>query len=477
MLRSLFMLGIYVGFLGLSVGAPFVATLGYVWVDTFQPQHVAYVIMDRFPVAMVMGAAAIGLYFLADRRAPPRPNGITYMQVALAVWVTVTLLWAVDPVNAWAKWDWAFKTLVFAAFIPYVIRSQVQIEAFIQVYMLALAANIIPFGLKILIAGGGYGRNLGLTGGNSGLAEGATLASVACMAIPLLLYLRKHARLIPSIPWFREIYLGMAALAVLTSIGTYQRSGLVGLLVVGAATAAYSKHKIFISAVCVVVGIGIAYMTTDAWVDRISTITTYKSDTSAMTRLLVWRWTLDYAISHPLGGGFEMYRINAIYHPPSSANPTGIVEYGRAFHSIYFEVLGEHGWIGLSLFLGLFGLSLLRLRRAAKLSRDVEGLEWCVDLARALQASLLVMAACGAFIGIAFQPMIHYLFALAVVLPEYVRRCVAQPDMPQAASSWRSRATALPDPSDAGRGKRWAPAAVGPSPRSPGVPGIGDRIR
>ena len=347
MLRSLFMLGIYLSFLGLSVAAPFVATLGYVWVDTFRPQDVAYVIMDRFPVAMIMGAAAMGLYFVADRRAPPRPNGITFMQVALAIWVTTTLLWAVDPINAWAKWDWAFKTLVFAAFIPFVIRSQVQIEAFIQVYMLALAANLIPYGLKILISGGGYGRNLGLADGNSGLSEGATLASVACMAIPLLLYLRKHARLLPSIPWIREVYLGMAFLALMTAIGTYQRSGLVGLVVVGVTLAMYSRHKIFVSIVSVAAGIAVAYMTSDAWVSRISTIGNYQADTSAMTRILVWRWTLDYVISHPLGGGFEMFRINAIFHPPSASNPTGIVEYGRAFHSIYFEMLGEHGWIGL----------------------------------------------------------------------------------------------------------------------------------
>lgn len=476
MLRSLFMLGIYLSFLGLSVAAPFVATLGYVWVDTFRPQDVAYVIMDRFPVAMIMGAAAMGLYFVADRRAPPRPNGITFMQVALAIWVTTTLLWAVDPINAWAKWDWAFKTLVFAAFIPFVIRSQVQIEAFVQVYMLALAANLIPYGLKILISGGGYGRNLGLADGNSGLSEGATLASVACMAIPLLLYLRKHARLLPSIPWIREVYLGMAFLALMTAIGTYQRSGLVGLVVVGVTLAMYSRHKILVSIMSVAVGIAVAYMTSDAWVSRISTIGSYQSDTSAMTRILVWRWTLDYVISHPLGGGFEMFRINAIFHPPSASNPTGIVEYGRAFHSIYFEVLGEHGWIGLSLLLGLFGLSLLRLRGAARLARTVEGLEWCTDLARALQASLLVMAACGAFIGIGFQPMIHYLFALAVVVPEYVRRCVEQKSAPEASqTSWRSRAAAPVLAS--GRGKAWTAAGMAPDPKPSGSRRLGGRDR
>ena len=62
----------------------------------------------------------------------------------------------------WPKWDWAFKTVMFSAFIPLVIRSRVQIEAFVQIYVLTLAANFIPFAAKVLISGGGYGRNLGL---------------------------------------------------------------------------------------------------------------------------------------------------------------------------------------------------------------------------------------------------------------------------------------------------------------------------
>ena len=71
MLRSLWLLFVYTSFLGLSVNAPFVATLGYVWVDTFQPQNVAYIILNQFPVALIMGSVAFGGYLLLDRRSPP----------------------------------------------------------------------------------------------------------------------------------------------------------------------------------------------------------------------------------------------------------------------------------------------------------------------------------------------------------------------------------------------------------------------
>lgn len=60
MLRSLWLLFVYASFLGLSAAAPFVATLGYVWVDTFGPQNVSYILLNQIPVAMIMGAVAVG---------------------------------------------------------------------------------------------------------------------------------------------------------------------------------------------------------------------------------------------------------------------------------------------------------------------------------------------------------------------------------------------------------------------------------
>jgi len=139
--RSLWLLILYLGFVGLGVSTPFVAALGYVWVDTFRPQEVAYILLNQLPVAMIMGVVAIGSYILLDRRSPPRLSLETTLQATMAIWITLTLLWAEVPDAAWTKWDWAFKTLVFATFVPFVIRSRVQMEAFAQVYVLSLAAN------------------------------------------------------------------------------------------------------------------------------------------------------------------------------------------------------------------------------------------------------------------------------------------------------------------------------------------------
>ena len=431
MLRSLWLLGVYVAFVALGTQAAFVFTLGYVWVDTFSPQLVAYIILNQMPVAMIMGAMAVGGYLVLDRRAAPHFRTVTALHISLAAWVTLTTTWALYPDPAWQKWDWAFKTLMFSAFIPFAIRSRIQIEAFLQVYALSLAATLIPYGMKMLLSGGGYGRDLGLLGGNSGLSEGSTLAAVSVMTIPFYLFLRRHSLLAPKANLFRLIYLALAILGGLTTLATFERTGLVGLVTLGIALFFKSRRKALTLLVGVVVTGLTIYITSDSWVSRISTIDQYNTDTSSLGRLLVWKWTLGFVQSRPLGGGFAAYLADHI------ELPDGMSRFGIAFHSVYFEVLGEQGWPGLIMFLGLIVCSLLMLQRSISQVRRYPELVWCRDLCSTLQISICTLSTCGCFIGIAFQPMFHYLFALSVCAAEYVRRVMA--DSPSANADARSR--------------------------------------
>jgi putative inorganic carbon (HCO3(-)) transporter len=424
-LRSLWLLFVYVSFLGLSVSAPFVATLGYVWVDTFQPQAVAYILLNQFPVAMVMGVVALGGYLLMDRRSPPPLTLQTALQATMAIWVTATLIWAQAPDPAWVKWDWAFKTLAFATFIPYVIRSRIQIEAFAQTYVFSLAANFVPYGLKVLISGGGYGRNLGLQAGNSGLSEGGLLSTSCLMAVPLAMFLASNSQLIPKLKVLPLAYWGIAGLAVVTAIGTYERSALLGLIVLGIYMWARSKHKAGFGFVLAIAACAVIYTSSSAWDSRVSTIGDYQSDSSAMVRILVWKWTLSFVSTHPFGGGFDSYVVDHVDVPGNGATP-GHTEFGRAFHSSYFEILGEHGYPGILIFLVLVGSTFLMLHRLAKKARAYPELQWMAGLSDALQSGLAVFMTCGAFVGIAFQPMFWYFISMSISLNAYMWRVERQ---------------------------------------------------
>jgi putative inorganic carbon (hco3(-)) transporter len=447
-IRSLFLTGIFLTFLALGTAAPFVFTLGYVWVDTFRPQSVAYIILNQIPVALIMGAVALMGYALMDRRSPPRLTLATTLTLMMGCWVTMTMVWAEMPEQGWEKWDWAFKTVMFSAFIPLAIRSRIQIEAFAQTYVFSLAANFIPFGVKTMISGGGYGRNLGLEGGNSNLSEGGLLSTICLMAIPLCLHLARHTQLLPRTRLVALGYGGLCVLALVTALGTFERSALVGLAVMGAYMLTRSRHKVLFGVCLAAVVVVVLYVMSARWDARIATIQDPTRDTSALTRLLVWKWTFDYALAHPFGGGFMTYLVDRLTYP------NGEVAFGRAFHSIYFEVLGEQGWVGLGLLLGVAGSTFFGLRRLAKRVRKVPHLAWCADMSDALQTGLAVFMTAGAFVGISFQPAFWYFIAMSVSLREYVRR--AEQQQP-AATGWRTRA---------------APAAVpAAATRNPGLAG------
>jgi probable O-glycosylation ligase (exosortase A-associated) len=429
-LRSLWLLLLYLSFLGLGVTTPFVMTLGYVWVDTFRPQEVSYIILNELPVALIMGAGAFLSYFALDRRSPPPLMLASVIQVSMAIWMTTTLVWAELPDRAWVKWDWAFKAMVFAAFVPLVIRSRVQIEAFAQTYVFSLAANFVPFGLKVLISGGGYGQNLGLEGGNTGLAEGGQLSTVCLMAVPLALFLGKHGKLIPRLPMMNIAYGGVAILAIVTAIGTYERSALVGLVMLGLYMFIRSRRKFMYGIMAGTLTFAIILGTASSWDARVSTIGEYATEGSALTRLLVWQWTLGYVSTHPLGGSFDAYGIDSIVMPPDSVNPGGYVQNGRAWHSIYFEMLGELGWPGLFMFLLVAASTMFSLLRLSRKCRKIPDLVWVADMSDAVQAGIIVFLSAGAFVSLGFQPPFWYFVSMGVCLRAYV---------------WHAERTEVPD--------------------------------
>jgi O-antigen ligase len=134
----------------------------------------------------------------------------------------------------------------------------------------------------------------------------------------------------------------------------------------------------------------------------------------------VWKWTLGFAMDHPLGGGFQSHFVDQI------TLPSGTTVNGVAFHNAFIEVLGEHGWVGLALFVGALAFAIRNLWRARRDSARAEELAWCYDLSGALLVSLMVLAGCSNFIGVAFQPMFWYLFATSTCLREYVRRYIVK---------------------------------------------------
>jgi probable O-glycosylation ligase (exosortase A-associated) len=426
-MQSLFLTAVFSSLMFMGFTAAFAAALGFVWVDIVKPQQLAYSIINDLPLSLVAALTTLFLFAAKDKKFAPKFGAILVLIALLTVWITFTASLSDFPTRAWAKWDWASKVLIFAILIPYIFRSRVQIEAFILVLVFAASTIFFSAGIKTLLGSGGYGVLAIMGSGNTGLAESSTLALVCVMLIPLVVFVMRHSLLLPKSKLMTGLFVGIIITALAAVIGTSARTGVIAVVVLCVLSILKSKKKLWWFA-----GIGIAALvvmnldlSSTRWGARMSTIESYNADSSALGRLKVWEWTLNFVGSHPLGGGFDAYMYNRI----AAVSSDGIVQYlpewqvgGKAFHSIYFEVLGEQGIFGFALYFSIILLTLLTLRRIKKTWRNHAGMAWVVALSDALTAAILVFLAGGAFVGIAYQPYIFYMVSLTVAIDQYARR-------------------------------------------------------
>jgi len=217
------------------------------------------------------------------------------------------------------------------------------------------------------------------------------------------------------------IYYSYVATCLAAAVATAARTAIVAVAVLAATLWWKSRHKVVVAAFLAIVAVGAYHVAPDRWKQRMATIeavnsTDTKLDLSASGRLAVWKWTLEFAQSHPFGGGFNAYVVN---HPIEDGIDYGA---GKAFHSMYFEVLGEQGYVGIAMFLFIFAGSIFSALKVLRVTRGNPELAWSHDLAGSAVSALLVLMAGGAFIGIGFQPWIWYVISLEICLVNYVSR-------------------------------------------------------
>lgn len=421
-MRDVFLAMMCFAFLFVGLVSPFTLGLGYIWIDLTSPQNLGWTFIRGLPLSFLLGAAAFLLYLLNDRKNPPRLSAGILLLGLWAVWVSLTTTWAVVPEAAWVKWDWAFKVICFAVFLPFLFRTRVHIEALLLTIVFAMSGITIAFGAKTVLTGGGYGYDLGLSEGNSGLTEGSGLALTATAIIPVLLFFSRHARILPRHSLVTVMMYSLIVAAIATAVGTHARTGLVALIVLGALLWLTSRRKVLLGVAIVALVYASSLFTTDQWTERMTTIQGYQQDHSAMSRLAVWSWTLEFVSENPFGGGFGSYRINQ-HVIPAPEMPGGQLEIkARAYHSIYFEVLGEHGYVGVVIFGLIIVVMFANFRKVATAKDESPEALWSAGLSRALTISALVYLAGGAFIGIAFQPFLYYLVAISISMRELVHR-------------------------------------------------------
>lgn len=425
--------GFTLAFLALGLRRPFIWVLAYLYIDIVAPQKISWGILASLPISLIAFAAAFLGWVLADDKTDSRFTLRQGLMLALLAYCGFTTLGADFPVEALSKWDWVWKAMVFAVIFPLTLRTRLRIEAVVLIMVLAIGSIIITGGIKTAFSGGGYGSLRLFVDDNTGLYEGSIISCMAIAVVPLIWWLVKHGTVYPA-DWRVKLFAAaLTGACLMIPIGTQARTGLlcIGLLVVLSMRTVKNRF-LYLGLAGAMAVMAIPFLP-DSFTQRMSTIENHQADESASTRIAVWKWTLDYVKDNPFGGGFDAFRGNKLTIQTRDAETIGnttvieiqtVTDAGRAYHSSYFEMLGEQGWLGLALWLALqvSGLwQMERLRRRWK-GRDHPGERWQAPLAAALQHAQLIYLLGSAFVGIAFLPFPVMVIGLQCGLWSYLKR-------------------------------------------------------
>ncbi len=288
----------------------------------------------------------------------------------------------------------------------------------LRILVLVILAS---FGLKALFAAVFYLK----TGGEfqiwgpegSFIYDNNDFALAMNMAIPMFFYMAREQ----SSFWVKIGLRTLMVCAVVCVIGTYSRGGLVALTAITLGLVAKSRHKAIIFILVSIAVVAVLMFTTAKWHDRMSEFLQGNLDQSANSRLVAWGGGWNLALEYPItGGGFDVYTDKGIFPtfvPPRLRNKLYGLSGGlHSSHSVYFELLGEQGFVGLGLFVLLIVSCFQSLRKLRKQSRMYSELSWVEPYTHMFELTILAYLVNGITLGRAYFDFLYQVVALVVVV-------------------------------------------------------------
>lgn len=397
---------------------PYIGMLTWTWVSIMNPHRMSWHI-NSYPVAAIVGGATlIGLFVTRDKRYFFMPPPSLFL-LLFTLWMCITYPFSFYPEECSFMLDRVLKInfMIFVAMM--VFYSRQHIIALVWVLVFSIGFYGVKGGAFTIATGGSY-----LVWGPAGsFIEGNNEVALAMiMVIPLMYFLRSLYQGV----WVRRAFLAAMFLTAASALGSQSRGALLALIAMALlfwwrldAVEVHSEKKVgsqrtLFGVLIVVAGIAFTLFMPESWHQRMDTIGTYKQDASAMGRVNAWHMAWNLATHNFFGGGYSIYNhsLFILYAP----DPDDV----HAAHSIYFQVLGEHGFIGLLLFLLMWFFTWrwagwLRVNAGKR-----EDTRWASVLGAMVQASLAGYAVGGAFLSLAYFDLPYNLLVLVVLARRWV---------------------------------------------------------
>ena len=401
-MRDLLLISIFVVTALMALKRPWIGVMLWTWLSIMNPHRYTYGFAYSAPLAATaVGVTLLGLLFTKERDLPFKGAPVTIFTVFM-IWITLSWLLGLDPVNDYEQWKKVMKIDFMLLVALGLLHSKKHIFALVWVVTGSLTVLGAKGGVFTILTGGEH-RVWGPPG--SFIEDNNEFALALVMTIPLLRFLQMQI-LSPLGKYGISL---LMLLCAASALGSQSRGG---LLAIGAMTIFLwwnGKKKLGGGIVLLVVASILISFMPDTWFDRMASMSSYDTDLSAMGRISAWWNAWNLAWAYPFGVGFNAARpeLFAIYSP----YPTLV----QAAHSIYFQVLGNHGFIGLGLFIGLWiatWRSAAFLRRESQMFRQAK---WCGELGAMCQVTIVGYAVGGAFLSLSYFDLPYNIMVMVVL--------------------------------------------------------------
>lgn len=389
---------------------PIIGLLMWAWLSYMTPYRLAWGFAHSFPFVMLSAVVTLMSLVVAKREKwfPWTPT--TSVWVAFLVWMTLSMILAIYPHNAFVKWEEVMKIQLMVLVTFLLIHERKHLDWVVWVAVISIGFYGVKGGIFTILTGGHY-HVWGPA--HSWIGDNNELGAAVLLVMPLMRYLQLHAQR-------RWMWWGFGAAMILsgfTVLGTYSRGDFLGAIVMVALLWWRSRRKLMLAVPLFVAALTTVAFMPAKWVERMHSISGYKHNASALGRINAWHFATNLAVHHPFfGGGFEAFTAEMFrkYAP----EPNNF----HAAHSIFFQILGDNGFVGLGLYLVL---GLLTLRSCSWVLRNTQGHEdlvWARDLAAMLQVGFAGFGASAAFLSLAYYDLPYQLMACVVILELIVKK-------------------------------------------------------
>lgn len=367
----------------------------------------------QFVIVLLMAVA-----FLAAKDRPR--SGILLAMLLFFGVVAKSLPFALNTYSVYLEMRGMFGYMVIASAMAWLMSWRGSFHQIVWAWVIILAYCAI-----YAIAHEGRGPG-GL------LNDENDMALACCVILPVTLFSFDYLR-----GWQRWASAGLAVLFAVTVVASFSRGGFIGLVVVSLYYLFSSRHKARKVLVLAVAVTALLTFASQEYLDELGTIRRDAriqegQDSTARSRLFLWTTAFEMWKANPIMGvGAANFQWQAgTYQPTSGDWPEHYFQRGwsgSAGHSVFFELLSEHGLLGVAVFAYIIWAHFHRLRSLRRTARTQERLPQ--DLRRdielygaALAGGMLGYLACGAFLSVLYYPHFWYLAAMAVALDAAFRR-------------------------------------------------------